>query len=64
MQGVKKDDAYSATAQPRLPGEADEDRREPDIMRADKQQEVLGALEQHFNKGLRRADGRTVGLGL
>ena len=30
----------------------------------DKQDRLLQNVEQHFMTGLRRADGRTVGLGL
>jgi hypothetical protein len=34
------------------------------VLRKDEQQRVLSDVERQFVAGLRRADGRTVGLGL
>eukprot|EP00210_Caulerpa_lentillifera_P006899 g6596.t1 len=39
-----------------------EDKRE--VLKGEAQDEVLQSVEKHFVAGLRRADGRTVGLGL
>jgi hypothetical protein len=35
-----------------------------DLLRADKQKELQQDLEKQYTAGLRRRDGRTVGLGL
>lgn len=35
-----------------------------DILRAEKQKELQMDLEKQYTAGLRRRDGRTVGLGL
>ena len=34
------------------------------VLSADQQTKILGDVEGHFMQGLRRADGRKVGLGL
>lgn len=34
------------------------------VLTAEQQNKVLGDVEGHFMQGLRRADGRKVGLGL